>query len=88
LQESTQFSHQEGEIGIHRAYWKGAIEELLKYDLQVSNEEYHMTPDYIVYNADYEIDSSKAGTMKGRFCQIWRKSNDNYLILREEYSAA
>ncbi|CAJ0604491.1 unnamed protein product [Cylicocyclus nassatus] len=58
-----------------------------KAPMKVTNENYQMTPDYIIYDAEYEIRSSKSGLQKGRFSQIWKKNKDDYLILREEYSA-
>ncbi|VDM78047.1 unnamed protein product [Strongylus vulgaris] len=98
-QETLEFYHPDAvlvEAGKSGIYGKDAIkQEKIRFNehtgkapMKVSNEKYQMTPDYIIYNADYEIPSGRSGTMTGKFSQIWKKTNDKYLILREEYSGA
>ncbi|CAJ0604490.1 unnamed protein product [Cylicocyclus nassatus] len=99
IDKALEFYHPDAvliETGKSGLYGKDAIKrEKLNFSQQTGNapmkclnEKYQMTDDYIIYNADYEINSEKSGKMRGRFCQIWKKLNNKYLILREEYSAA
>ncbi|KAK6752129.1 hypothetical protein RB195_003507 [Necator americanus] len=47
----------------------------------ISNENYQMSNDYIILRAEYETSAKKFGIFKGKFTQIWRKSNDGYSII-------
>ncbi|KAK6750931.1 hypothetical protein RB195_002723 [Necator americanus] len=51
-----------------------------------TNEHFQMVGNYIIYNADYEIHTEKMGVIKGKFSQVWRKSNDKYMIWHDEFT--
>ncbi|EYC32762.1 hypothetical protein Y032_0002g1087 [Ancylostoma ceylanicum] len=53
---------------------------------KVSNERYQMAGDYIILSADYGTTTEKMGTIKGKFTQVWRKTNNKYMILHDEFS--
>ncbi|VDK52890.1 unnamed protein product [Cylicostephanus goldi] len=55
---------------------------------KISDDRYLMAGDYIIVNANYEITPEKEGpVVKGKFTQIWRKTDDKYLVLHEEFTA-
>ncbi|VDK66373.1 unnamed protein product [Cylicostephanus goldi] len=49
-----------------------------------SNHYYRMCEEFINLTADYETETEKMGVLKGRFTQIWRKCNGEYLIIHLE----
>ncbi|VDM78002.1 unnamed protein product [Strongylus vulgaris] len=73
------------EVGKKGTYGKEATNNCVLLVLQLSNEHYQMSEDFIMYCADYEINTERAGKLQGKFSQIWRKTNDKYLLLREAY---
>ncbi|CAJ0604487.1 unnamed protein product [Cylicocyclus nassatus] len=52
---------------------------------KITNETYEMDGDFGIVHADYEIETEKIGVLKGKLLQIWRKSNDKWLVIHEEY---
>ncbi|VDM79102.1 unnamed protein product [Strongylus vulgaris] len=42
--------------------------------------------DYLIITADYETTTEKVGVITGKFTQIWRKTNDTYLIIHDEFA--
>ncbi|CAJ0604488.1 unnamed protein product [Cylicocyclus nassatus] len=99
IDKAIEFYHPDAvliETGKSGIYGKDEIkQEKIRYNertgnapMKCFNEKYQMTDDYIIYNADSEINSDRSGKLKGSFCQIWKKTNGKYLILREEYSDA
>ncbi|EPB66731.1 hypothetical protein ANCCEY_14179 [Ancylostoma ceylanicum] len=81
-------------IGKKGTYGREAImKEFVEFDklmgkstTKVSNERYQMAGDYIILSADYETTTEKMGTVKGKFTQVWRKTNNKYMILHDEFS--
>ncbi|KHJ93147.1 hypothetical protein OESDEN_06949 [Oesophagostomum dentatum] len=57
-----------------------------KVDTKILGDSYMMTGDFIIMISDYEWQTEKAGLLKGHFTQIWRKANDRYLILYEQFT--
>ncbi|RCN47571.1 hypothetical protein ANCCAN_06342 [Ancylostoma caninum] len=82
------------QIGKKGTYGREAIvNEFMEFDklmgkstTKVYNEHYQMVGDYIILSADYETASQKTGTIKGKFTQVWRKTNNKYMILHDEFS--
>ncbi|CAJ0604500.1 unnamed protein product [Cylicocyclus nassatus] len=58
-----------------------------KSDMKVSNEKFQMTDDYIMYCGESELKTEKKGLIKGKFHQIWRKTNGTWLLLREAWES-
>ncbi|CAJ0604502.1 unnamed protein product [Cylicocyclus nassatus] len=56
-----------------------------KHNMKLSNEHYQMSDDYIFYCGESELKTEKAGTIKGKFHQIWRKTNGKWVLLREAW---
>ncbi|KAL6742299.1 hypothetical protein Aduo_015461 [Ancylostoma duodenale] len=52
----------------------------------VSNARYELVGDHIILSADFETDSEKMKKIKGKFTQVWRKTNNNYIISYDEFS--
>ncbi|EFO90958.1 hypothetical protein CRE_29013 [Caenorhabditis remanei] len=50
-----------------------------------SNAKYEGTGDYLIITADFTSETEKAGTIKGKFVQIWKKEGDRHLIYHDEY---
>ncbi|CAJ0604496.1 unnamed protein product [Cylicocyclus nassatus] len=67
---------------------KKAFEEFMsragKITPKISDEDYHMAGDFIIYTSAYETETEKMGIRKGKVTQIWRKSGDTYRILHIE----
>ncbi|KHJ94644.1 hypothetical protein OESDEN_05428 [Oesophagostomum dentatum] len=59
-----------------------------KTQMKVTEEHYQKSPDFTIINGSYETTTEKAGVVKGTFLQIWRKTGDKYLLLRDEYTVA
>ncbi|KAK6752125.1 hypothetical protein RB195_003504 [Necator americanus] len=57
-----------------------------KTTIEVSGETYKMTPGFIFLNADYETNTEKMGVVRGNLLQIWKKSDNTYVIYHEEFS--
>ncbi|ETN82486.1 hypothetical protein NECAME_07931 [Necator americanus] len=82
------------QIGKKGVYGREAIKEAtVEYSkrmgrtkTKISGECYQMTGDYIIITANYEATTEKMGVVKGKFTQIWRKSNNTYLILHDEFT--
>ncbi|ETN77644.1 hypothetical protein NECAME_10892 [Necator americanus] len=81
-------------VGNKGIYGREAIKkELLEFDQrmgEVTNKftgvQYQKTGDFLIISANYETNTEKMGMVKGKFTQIWRKSNNKYLILHDEFS--
>ncbi|RCN47568.1 hypothetical protein ANCCAN_06339 [Ancylostoma caninum] len=64
--------------------------KLLEYDeitgkttTELSEEDYRMTGDYIIFSADFETTTEKIGVIRGAFTQIWKKTGDTYFIIHD-----
>ncbi|EFO90930.1 hypothetical protein CRE_29012 [Caenorhabditis remanei] len=51
----------------------------------VSNAKYEGAGDYLIITADFSADTEKAGTVKGKFLQIWKKEGDRHLVFHDEF---
>lgn len=51
----------------------------------VSNAKYEGAGDYLIITADFSADTEKAGVVKGKFLQIWKKSGDRHLVYHDEF---
>ncbi|KAL6737754.1 hypothetical protein Aduo_011370 [Ancylostoma duodenale] len=85
---------QAGKKGV---YGKEAIkQELQEFDklagkrkmTKIISDTYQMTQDYVIITTDYESTTEKMGVLKGKATQIWKKSNNKYLIYHEMFSIA
>ncbi|EYC32737.1 hypothetical protein Y032_0002g1070 [Ancylostoma ceylanicum] len=84
---------QAGKKGV---YGKEAIkQELQEFDkmagkrkTKILSDTYQMTQDYVIITTDYESTTEKMGVLKGKATQIWKKSNNKYLIYHEMFSIA
>ncbi|CAB60313.1 DUF4440 domain-containing protein [Caenorhabditis elegans] len=90
------FYHPNGVIvqkGKEAFYGKDAIKaELLKFSeatgrstSSFSNQKYEGAGDYLIITADFSSETEKAGTVKGKFVQIWKKEGDRHLIYHDEF---
>ncbi|VDM75229.1 unnamed protein product [Strongylus vulgaris] len=52
---------------------------------KITNDEYAISGDFAIVTANYEIETEKVGELKGTLMQIWRKTDDKWLILHEEF---
>ncbi|EPB72534.1 hypothetical protein ANCCEY_08370 [Ancylostoma ceylanicum] len=55
---------------------------------KILSDTYQMTQDYVIITTDYESTTEKMGVLKGKATQIWKKSNNKYLIYHEMFSIA
>ncbi|VDM76777.1 unnamed protein product [Strongylus vulgaris] len=53
--------------------------------MKVIDEHYQMTEDYIFLCGRHETETMLGGPRKGEFHLIWKKFDDKYLILQDEY---
>ncbi|VDM73583.1 unnamed protein product [Strongylus vulgaris] len=82
------------EAGKKGTYGREAIKkELIEFvnlsgdsTFEASEERYQMCDGYIIYSGLYENKTEKLGVVKGKFTQIWRKVDDKYLLLLDEWS--
>ncbi|EFO96000.1 hypothetical protein CRE_16369 [Caenorhabditis remanei] len=51
----------------------------------ISNAKYEGAGDYLIITADFSADTEKAGIVKGRFLQIWKKEGDRHLVFHDEF---
>ncbi|CAO4372230.1 unnamed protein product [Caenorhabditis nigoni] len=50
-----------------------------------SNATYQGTGEYLIITADFTSETEKAGTINGKFLQIWKKEGDRHLIYHDEF---
>ncbi|CAB3409708.1 unnamed protein product [Caenorhabditis bovis] len=53
--------------------------------MSISNTTYEGVGDFINVYTEFEFDTEKAGVLKGRYLQIWRKDGNGYTIYHDEY---
>ncbi|CAL2038696.1 unnamed protein product [Caenorhabditis brenneri] len=79
--------------GKEATYGKDAVKaEFIKFSestgkstTQFSNAKYEGTGTYLIITADFTSETEKAGTINGKFLQIWKKEGDRHLIYHDEY---
>ncbi|EGT42072.1 hypothetical protein CAEBREN_22473 [Caenorhabditis brenneri] len=51
----------------------------------VTNAKYEGAGDYLIITADFSAKTEKAGTVNGKFLQIWKKEGDRHLVFHDEF---
>ncbi|CCD63255.1 DUF4440 domain-containing protein [Caenorhabditis elegans] len=51
----------------------------------ILNAKYEGAGDYLIITADFSAETEKAGTVKGKFLQIWKKEGDRHLVFHDEF---
>ncbi|UMM26389.1 hypothetical protein L5515_010116 [Caenorhabditis briggsae] len=51
----------------------------------ISNAKYEGAGDYLIVTADFSAVTEKAGTVNGKFLQIWKKEGDRHLVYHDEF---
>ncbi|EGT42038.1 hypothetical protein CAEBREN_13358 [Caenorhabditis brenneri] len=73
-----------GRDGIKSLYIKFA-ELTGKSTANFTNTKYEGTGDFIIITSEFVYETEKAGTIKGKFLQIWKKEGDRHLIFHDEF---
>ncbi|ETN77646.1 hypothetical protein NECAME_10894 [Necator americanus] len=81
------------EIGKGGTCGKAIKQDLIKWDelqgkttYKLVGDKYEMAGDFIIIITGLEVKSEKLGDKKVHFTQIWRKSNDKYLCMHDEFT--
>ncbi|ETN80073.1 hypothetical protein NECAME_09440 [Necator americanus] len=81
------------EIGKSGVWGKEIKPKLMEWDQRLgkttykpTEEKYEMAGDYIIITMNVDVKSEKMGDIKMKITQIWRKSNNTYLIMHDEFA--